>query len=162
MLRPRKPLIVFTPKSLLRTKESFATAEVLVNGRFEPILEDGVASNGARRIVLCSGKVYHDLAKHRAAVEANDVALVRVAQLYPVEENRLSEVAERSPGAELVWCQEEPENMGAYRFLAPHLGEIFGRDPVYSGRSAAASPASGSNKVHHQEQEALIKKAIEG
>jgi len=162
MLRPRKPLIVFTPKSLLRTKESFSPAGVLVNGRFEPVLEDGVAADGARRVVLCAGKVYHDLAKHRAEADATAVALVRVAQLYPVEEGRLAEIANRNPDAQLVWCQEEPENMGAYRFLAPHLERVFGREPTYAGRAAAASPASGSNKVHHQEQEALVKQAIEG
>jgi 2-oxoglutarate dehydrogenase E1 component len=160
LLRPRKPLIVFTPKSLLRTKESFVPSDVLVNGRFEPVLEDGIAAEGASRLVLCSGKVYHDLAKHRSAVEANDVALVRVAQLYPVAEQRLQEISQRNPGAEVVWCQEEPENMGAYRSLAPHLERIFGESLEYAGRPAAASPASGSSKIHQHEQETLVKEAI--
>jgi 2-oxoglutarate dehydrogenase E1 component len=160
MLRPRKPLVVFTPKSLLRTKESFATARVLTDGGFEPVLEDGVAGEGARRVVLCTGKVYHDLAKRRSELGDDHIAIVRVAQLYPIEERRLSEIAERNPAAEIVWCQEEPENMGAYRFLAPHLTRIFGRPPRYAGRAAAASPASGSSKVHQYEQEKLINQAI--
>ncbi|HEY7564467.1 MAG TPA: multifunctional oxoglutarate decarboxylase/oxoglutarate dehydrogenase thiamine pyrophosphate-binding subunit/dihydrolipoyllysine-residue succinyltransferase subunit [Acidimicrobiia bacterium] len=160
LLRPRKPLIVFTPKSLLRTKESFAVVGALENGRFEPVLEDGVASAGARRLVLCSGKVYHDLARRRAEAGVEDVALVRLAQLYPLERSRLTDLAGRHQGAELVWCQEEPENMSAYRFLWHHLRAIFGREPVFAGRAAAASPATGSLKRHQQEQVALVNAAL--
>ena len=160
LLRPRKPLIVFTPKSLLRTKESFSPLEVFTKGRFEPVLEDGVASAGARRLVLCSGKVYHDLARRRAEAELTDVAIVRLAQLYPLETNALSDLATRHQSAELVWCQEEPENMGAHRFLWSHLRRIFGREPQYAGRKAAASPATGSLKVHNQEQKTLVDVAL--
>jgi 2-oxoglutarate decarboxylase len=160
LLRPRKPLIVFTPKSLLRTKESFSSIEVMATGRFEPVLEDGIASEGARRLVLCSGKIYHDLARHRAEAGVDDVAVVRLAQLYPLEMRALADLARRNPQAELIWCQEEPENMGAYRFLWHHLRAIFGREPTYSGRKAAASPASGSLKVHQYEQAALVNSAL--
>ena len=160
LLRPRKPLIVFTPKSLLRTRESFSPVEVFTTGRFEPVLEDGVASTGARRLVLCSGKVYHDLARRRAEAELTDVAIVRLAQLYPAETNALTSLASRHPAAEFVWCQEEPENMGAYRFLGFHLRQIFGREPAYAGRKASASPATGSNKVHQAEQAALVNSAL--
>jgi multifunctional 2-oxoglutarate metabolism enzyme len=160
LLRPRKPLIVFTPKSLLRTKESFSPLEVFTKGRFEPVLEDGVASTGARRLVLCSGKVYHDLARRRAEAGSTDVAIVRLAQLYPLETNALSDLATRHQSAELVWCQEEPENMGAHRFLWSHLRRIFGREPQYAGRKAAASPATGSLKVHTQEQKMLVDVAL--
>jgi 2-oxoglutarate decarboxylase len=160
LLRPRKPLIVFTPKSLLRTRESFSPVEVFTTGRFEPVLEDGIASSAARRLVLCSGKVYHDLARRRADAELTDVAIVRLAQLYPPETNALFDLASRHPGAELVWCQEEPENMGAYRFLWFHLRQIFGREPAYAGRKASASPATGSNKVHQAEQTALVDWAL--
>ena len=115
---------------------------------------------GARRLVLCSGKVYHDLARRRTQAELTDVAIVRLAQLYPLETNALSDLASRHPDAELVWCQEEPENMGAYRFLWFHLRRIFGREPVYAGRKASASPATGSMKVHTQEQEQLVDRAL--
>jgi len=160
LMRPRKPLIVFTPKSLLRTKESFSPLEVFTTGRFEPVLEDGIASAGARRLVLCSGKVYHDLARRRAEAALTDVAIVRLAQLYPLETNALSDLASRHQGAELIWCQEEPENMGAHRFLWHHLRRIFGREPHYAGRKAAASPATGSLKVHNHEQAKLVDLAL--
>ena len=160
LLRPRKPLIIFTPKSLLRTRESFSPVEVLAEGRFQPVLEDGVAPIRARRLVLCSGKVYHDLARRRTQAAIDDVAIVRLAQLYPLEDVALSSLATRHPDAELVWCQEEPENMGAYRFLWHHLRGIFGREPSYAGRRPAASPATGSLKVHLAEQQALVDQAL--
>jgi 2-oxoglutarate dehydrogenase E1 component len=160
LLRPRKPMIIFTPKSLLRTKESFSPIDTMENGRFEPMLEDGVASEGARRLVLCSGKVYHDLARRRAEAGLTDVAIVRVAQLYPLAKAALEELAHRHPDAELIWCQEEPENMGAYRFIWQHLRSIFGREPSYAGRKEAASPATGSLKIHQHEQIDLVNKAL--
>ena len=162
LVRPRKPLIVFTPKSLLRTKDSFSPTAAMSEGRFEPVLEDGVASENASRMVLCSGKVYHDLARFRADDEANDVAIVRLAQLYPLESGRLNELAARNPKATLVWCQEEPENMGAFRFLRGHVESVFARPLVYCGRAPAASPATGSAKTHAQQQEALVRRAILG
>lgn len=160
LLRPRKPLIVFTPKSLLRTKESFSTTEVMSSGRFEPVLEDEVATNNARRLILCSGKVYQDLARFRSEVKADDVALVRLAQLYPIEGQRLADLARRHPDAAVVWCQEEPENMGAYRFLCQHLEAAFGREVSYAGREPSASPATGSARAHAVEQERLVRAAI--
>ncbi|MEX2279540.1 MAG: multifunctional oxoglutarate decarboxylase/oxoglutarate dehydrogenase thiamine pyrophosphate-binding subunit/dihydrolipoyllysine-residue succinyltransferase subunit [Acidimicrobiia bacterium] len=160
LLRPRKPLIVFTPKSLLRTKASFCTAADLSGGRFEPVVVDPTVPSGARRVVLCTGKVYHDLIAHRAAHEIDGIAIVRVPQLFPIPEDELAAVAEVHPGAELVWCQEEPQNMGAYGFLWHELRRIFGREPRYSGRSPAASPATGSMKRHLTEQEALVKDAL--
>ena len=160
LLWPRKPLIVFTPKSLLRTKESFSSVEVLTEGRFEQVLEDDVARDGARRLVLCSGKVYHDLARRRAEAKVDDVAVVRVAQLYPLAEERLADLARRHPQAELVWCQEEPRNQGAARFLFFHLRRLFGREPIYAGRAEAASPATGSLKIHQAEQEKLVNEAL--
>jgi 2-oxoglutarate dehydrogenase E1 component len=153
-------LIVFTPKSLLRTRDSFSGVEVFTEGGFEPVLEDGLASEGARRLVLCSGKVYHDLARKRAEAGLDDVALVRVAQLYPLAEERLADLARRHSGAELVWCQEEPENQGAYRFMFFHLRRVFGREPFYAGRREGASTATGSLKIHLAEQEALLGAAL--
>jgi multifunctional 2-oxoglutarate metabolism enzyme len=162
LLRPRKPLIVFTPKSLLRSRASFATALDLTDGRFEPVVADPSNPSGARRVVLCTGKVYHDLVAHRDDSEIEGVAVVRVPQLFPIPHSELASVAEAHPEAELVWCQEEPKNMGAYGFLWHELRDIFGREPRYAGRSAAASPATGSAKRHAAEQAALVAEALDG
>jgi 2-oxoglutarate dehydrogenase E1 component len=160
LLRPRKPLIVFTPKSLLRTKASFSAADDITDGRFEPVVIDPTVTSGGRRVVLCTGKVYHDLIAHREEKEIEGVAIVRVPQLFPIPETELAEVASRHPGAELVWCQEEPKNMGAYGFFWHELRRIFGREPRYAGRSPAASPATGSLKRHLAEQHALVTDAL--
>ena len=160
LLRPRKPLVVFTPKSLLRTRASFGSAADLTGGGFEPVVIDPKVPSDARRVVLCTGKVYHDLVAHRDEVGLTDVAVVRVPQLFPIPEDELTEVAQSHPEAELVWCQEEPQNMGAYGFLWHELRRIFGREPRYAGRKAAASPATGSAKRHAAEQAALVADAI--
>jgi 2-oxoglutarate dehydrogenase E1 component len=160
LLWPRKPLIVITPKSLLRTKESFSPIEVFTGDGFQQVLEDGVAPANARRLVLCSGKVYHDLARVRAEHDLTEVAIVRVAQLYPLAEDRLRDLANRHSGAEVVWAQEEPENQGAYRFLWHHLRRLFGVEPVFAGRKESAAPATGSFKIHQREQEELIRRAL--
>ena len=156
--RPQKPLIVFTPKSLLRAKPSFVAPTTLEEGRFEPLVPDRVES--ARRLILCTGKVYHDLDARRRERGVDDVAIVRLAQLYPVPDEELADLAARNPDAELVWCQEEPENMGAHRFLWLHLRELFGREPIYAGRAAAGSPATGSARVHREQQSTLVDAAL--
>ena len=161
LLRPRKPLIVFTPKSLLRTKASFGTSSDLTAGTFEPVVIDPTVVKGARRVVLCTGKVYHDLIAHRQSKQIEEVAIVRVPQLFPIPAEQLRAVAANHPEAELVWCQEEPKNMGAYGFLWHELREIFGREPRYAGRSPAASPATGSAKRHTVEQAALVADALD-
>jgi 2-oxoglutarate dehydrogenase E1 component len=159
-LRPRRPLIVFTPKSLLRTKASFSAPEVLGDGAFRPLVDDDQVRSGARRVVLCAGKVYHDLAQARFRTEPEGVAIARVAQLYPLPHDALADLAARHPDAELVWCQEEPENQGAYRFLWHTLRDLFGREPAFAGRRAAASPATGSSRVHAEQQKALVEAAL--
>jgi 2-oxoglutarate dehydrogenase E1 component len=115
---------------------------------------------GEARLVLCAGKVYHDLDARRRERGLDDVAIVRVAQLYPLPVDELSSLAAEHPGATLVWCQEEPENMGAYRFLWPQLREVFGREPLYAGRGPAGSPATGSARVHRQQQALLVDRAL--
>src|SRR3990172_4413016 len=159
LARPHKPLIVFTPKSLLRTKVSFTAASGLSEGGFETVIDDRGIPAGARRLVLCSGKLFWDIAKRKPEAPG-DVALCGLAQLYPVPEAELANLAGRHPSAELVWAQEEPENMGAYRFLWHHLRRIFGREPVYVGRPAAASPAVGSSRLHQVEQAAIVAAAL--
>jgi len=160
MLSPRKPLIVFTPKSLLRTKRSFSSASLLSEGRFEPLIDDVEITEGAKRLVLCAGKIYYDLETKRSELDLDGVALVRISQLYPVPVDRLADLAERHSDAELVWCQEETENGGAYRFLRRYLRDIFDTEPIYAGRPTLASTATGSHRVHAEEQDALVSRAL--
>lgn len=156
----KKPLVIFTPKTPLRTRASFSNAEVFTDGRFEPVLLDTLATEGARRVVLCAGKVYHDLAHRRDELEIDDVALIRVAQLYPLPTDQILAAVVPHPGAELVWCQEEPENQGAYRLIRPELAKVLGRVPQYAGRKASASTASGLTEVHLAQQTELIDAAL--
>ncbi|MFV0416116.1 MAG: 2-oxoglutarate dehydrogenase E1 component [Chthoniobacterales bacterium] len=156
----RKPLILMTPKSLLRAEACVSRAEDFTSSIFSEIICDPLPKNPQtiQRVVLCSGKVYYDLAERRAA-EKSEAALllVRLEQIYPLHEERLIELAETWPkAAEIVWCQEEPKNMGAWSFLEPHLQRIFGREITYAGRSASASTAAGSLGVHKDQQEALL------
>jgi multifunctional 2-oxoglutarate metabolism enzyme len=154
----RKPLVVFTPKSLLRSAASFGSLADLTDGGFRRVIPDPRGVRGARRVVCCSGKLYYELAE----VAPPDVALTRVELLHPVPEAELAEVFADHPGAEVVWAQEEPENMGAWTFLRPHLRRISGREPRYVGRSASASPATGSPHRHAREQAAVVAAAVGG
>jgi 2-oxoglutarate dehydrogenase E1 component len=163
-----KPMVIFTPKSLLRHPRCVSSLNELADGRFEPVLGDPGADPGrVRRVVLCSGKLYFDLLEAREAGGRRDVALVRLEQLYPFPSAALQEVLGRFPaGAELVWAQEEPRNMGAWRFVRENVLDgvldTGGRALRYAGREASASPAPGSLKVHQVEQEALLREALEG
>jgi 2-oxoglutarate dehydrogenase E1 component len=161
-----KPLVVFTPKSLLRHPRCVSSLKELAEGRFEPLLDDRGADPAAvRRVVLCTGKVYYDLLKAREDGKRSDVALLRVERLYPFPSVELEAALLRYPqSAELVWCQEEPRNMGAWRFARERFldGDVVAsRRPLrYAGRPAAAAPAHGSLKVHLREQEQLVKEAL--
>jgi 2-oxoglutarate dehydrogenase E1 component len=161
LLPTKKPLVIFTPKTPLRTRASFSHAEVFTDGRFEPVLSDPLVSDSARRVVLCAGKVYHDLVHRREELGIEDVALIRVAQLYPLPTDQIGLAVAPHPDAELVWCQEEPENQGAYRLVGPELAKALGRVPRYVGRKASASTATGLTKVHLAEQAELIDAALE-
>ena len=153
MLRSvRDPLIVFTPKSLLRSASS--TIGELAEGQFQELIGDGA---GASRVVLCSGKVYYDLLAARG--DRKDVALVRVEQLYPFPLAELTAELARHPGAEVVWCQEESKNMGAWSFVVLLLLEA-GILPRYAGRRASAAPATGFHDRHAAEQAALVAEAL--
>ncbi|MFN2507924.1 MAG: 2-oxoglutarate dehydrogenase E1 component [Chthoniobacterales bacterium] len=158
-----KPLVIMTPKSLLRAEHATSRAEEFTSGVFEEILpapENGPAE-GITRIVLCSGKVYYDLLKYRAAQKITEAALVRIEQLYPLCEAKLREVIGAFPKeANLIWCQEEPQNMGAWSFIEPRLRALFGREIAYAGRNASASPAVGALTLHKAEQAQLIWEAL--
>jgi 2-oxoglutarate dehydrogenase E1 component len=159
----RKPLVLMTPKSLLRFKECVSPPEELVSGRFHEVLDDAEARPASvRRVVLCSGKVYYDLHRQRAQAKAEEVALVRVEQLYPFPEEPVRGVMARyRKAAEWVWAQEESQNMGAWSFIEPRL-RALGCSVQYVGRDASASPATGSHHVHTREQAELAEAAIRG
>jgi len=166
VLRPwRKPLIVMTPKSLLRAPRAVSPLDEFTSGRFRRVLPDAdVAPDGVTRIVACSGKVYYDLVAEREKRQRDDVAIVRLEQLYPLPAAQIEEALALYPAdAPLVWVQEEPENMGAWRFLrAPWGSEAFGRRFHGVTRPASASPATGSGSAHKLEQEELLRDAFEG
>jgi 2-oxoglutarate dehydrogenase E1 component len=162
-----KPLVVMTPKSLLRHPRCLSALADLAGGSFVPVLEDEAADPArVRRVILTSGKLYYDLLKAREERKAGHVALLRQEQLYPFPAGELLRALGRySLSADLVWAQEEPRNMGAWRFVRERFldGEVADsgrRVPRYVGRVASASPAPGSHKVHLQEQEAIVGEAF--
>jgi multifunctional 2-oxoglutarate metabolism enzyme len=154
-----KPLIVFTPKSLLRLKAAVSPAADFTSGSFAPVLPDpSVPDPGSvRRIVLCSGKIYYDLAERRRAAGASDTALLRVERLYPLPAEQIAAELTRYPaGTEVTWVQEEPANMGAWPYVALHLPAVLGRGLTVVSRPASSAPASGSGKAHAAEQAAIV------
>ena len=161
----RKPLVVMAPKSLLRHKQVVSSlADMGPGTSFHRVMyEDQLPSDAeeARQVILCSGKVYYDLAAHRDEHERGDVALVRLEQLYPFPAKALDELLGRFDGATPVWCQEEPRNMGAWSFVLQRLLDR-GTKIEYAGRPEAASPATGSYRRHRAEQEHLVKRAFDG
>lgn len=164
MKRPfRRPLVVMAPKSLFRHPLATSPVDKLAKGRFHEVLDDPEPPSSARRMVLCSGKLFYDLLQRRRQDKVEGVALVRVEQLYPYPEALLAEAAARHGSAqEVVWAQEETQNRGAWSFMFPRLLELFPKGRVrYVGRPASASPAAGSLAVHRREQEALVRSALE-
>ncbi len=167
----RAPLVVATPKSLLRSPLATSTPQELASGSFQKTLDDPAVADPRRirRLLLCSGKVYYDLAqaKQKRSEEqgASDVAIVRLEQMYPWPEGDLSAAIERYPGAsEVYWVQEEPANMGAWTFVRDRLQGLLlpNQSLSFSGRSASASTAVGSLRIHRLEQEALVAAAFAG
>lgn len=158
-----KPLIIMTPKSLLRAEFASSPAKDFTSGRFEEILGAPAVGPAAKtkRVILCAGKVYYDLLNYRDTHKIDGVALIRIEQLYPLDETKLREILKPFPKtAKLVWCQEESQNMGAWTFMEPRLRSMFKRDVAYAGRNASASPAVGSLAIHKREQAALIADAF--
>jgi len=170
----RKPLILMTPKSLLRHKRCISTLEEFAGETSfhrvlwdEAQLEGGLAADNAiKRVVLCTGKVYYDLEEERNNRGIKDVYLMRIEQLYPFPDVALIDELKRFPNADVVWCQEEPKNMGSWSFIRDPLAETMeqlgrgGEAVRYTGRTTAASPATGSFKTHVREQAALVDDAI--
>ncbi len=169
--RYRAPLVIFTPKSLLRLPAASSLPEEFATGGFQPVLDDALASadpSAVKRVLFCSGKVYYDMLTEREARlgdAAGRVALVRLEELYPWPEERVREIVDQYDSAErFVWVQEEPANMGAWTFVRERIREQLpsGRKIAYAGRTSAASPATGSMRIHKQEQAALLEAAFEG
>ncbi len=164
-LRPaRRPLVVMTPKSLLRHPKARSSIDELATGRFRPVVvPENVAPESVRRLVLCSGKLYYELIAAKANEEVSDrVAVVRLELLYPFPEAELREALGEFPGLqEIVWAQEEPSNMGAWSYLRPRLIELSGDLPVrYVGRASRASTAEGHGEEHTGEQARIVREAL--
>ncbi|HZW60583.1 MAG TPA: 2-oxoglutarate dehydrogenase E1 component, partial [Woeseiaceae bacterium] len=164
--RYRKPLIVMTPKSLLRHKMSVSPLSTLSDGRFQLLIGDRSVRdrNTIRRVVFCSGKVYYDLHEARQVHDLEDVAIIRVEQLYPFPiEQYAATIEEYAHVSDIVWCQEEPQNQGAWYQIRHRLQEPLSDEQTlyYAGRPSAAAPASGIFKVHLQQQQALVEAALD-
>lgn len=166
MIRPyRKPLIVMSPKSLLRHPLAVSTLEELANGEFEVIIPeiDEINPKSVDRVVICCGKVFYDLLEKRRELKLENVAILRIEQLYPFPEDRFKEVMKPYKQVkDIIWCQEEPENQGAWYSSQHHFVDCLDKSQKlrYAGRPASASPAVGYASVHHKEQEKLVMDAL--
>jgi 2-oxoglutarate dehydrogenase E1 component len=159
----RKPLIIMTPKSLLRSERAVSRLEDLTESAFQPIIGPTLSGEAkhVERLIFCSGKVYYDLAAYVESNQIRNTALVRVEQLYPLDlEGLVRTLSDVSHADKWVWCQEEPRNMGAWSYIAPSLARIAGREIEYAGRPAAASTAVGSKAWHDRQQNELVNHAF--
>jgi 2-oxoglutarate dehydrogenase E1 component len=166
MLRDlRKPLVIFTPKSLLRNKDATSPISEFTKGGFQTVIGEtkDIKADKVKRVIACSGKVYYDLVKAREAKGSDDVAIVRVEQLYPFPHKAFAAELKKYPKAtEIVWCQDEPQNQGAWFFIQHNIHENMseGQKLGYAGRAASASPAVGYSHLHQDQQKALIDAAF--
>ena len=157
----RRPLIAFTPKSLLRLKAAVSDLDDFTTGTFRPVIGDTIDPAGVRRVLLCSGKIYYDLVAARTEQQRGDVAIVCVEQLYPLPAAEIHAELGRYPNAQLVWVQEEPANQGPWPFMALNLPEhLEGRALLRASRRASASPAVGSVSVHEAQQREIVATAF--
>ena len=163
----RKPLIVMTPKSLLRHQDATSQLEEFSDGEFQPVVperRDHIDAESVERVLMCSGKVYYDLLAYAREHEIDDVAIVRIEQLYPLHVSKLKRaIGEFDDDTDLVWVQEEPRNMGPWKHLHTRFVDLFGeeRTPDYVGRVPSASPATGSKQSHKLEQKRLVEDAFD-
>ena len=166
----RKPLIIMTPKSLLRHKSCISDLSELGPGTsFHRILRDSnsnIKDENVKRVILCSGKIFYDIEEMRNSEEQFDIKIVRIEQLYPFPKKNLIEILKLTPKADVVWCQEEPKNMGGWTFVRDYIEEAMHQSglntdrPIYCGRDAAASPATGSAGRHAKEQRSLVQQSL--
>ena len=159
----RRPLVIMAPKSLLRYKDCVSPVKELEKGRFREIIDDPHPPKRPKRLVLCSGKIYYDLAAAREGMKKKTAALVRIEQLYPLHHGRMHEIIGKYRDAEeIAWVQEETKNRGAWSFMRPWLEHLAPSAKIrYIGRGYAASPATGSLERHQQEQEQIVRAALQ-
>jgi len=152
----KKPLVIMTPKSLLRADFASSPASAFTNDKFHEVFPETAKLKKVDRVILCSGKVYYDLLAYREKHKLTSGAIVRVEQLYPLAEEQLRKAVDAFPNkAKLVWCQEEPRNMGSWLFMEIRLRHFFAREVSYAGRRPSASPAVGAISMHKREQAQL-------
>ncbi len=161
----RKPLVIFTPKSLLRNKDATSPVSEFTKGSFQTVIPEtkDIKADKVKRVIACSGKVYYDLVKKREEKGADDVAIIRVEQLYPFPHKAFAaEIKKYAKATELVWCQDEPQNQGAWFFIQHNIHEnmLDGQKLGYAGRAASASPAVGYSHLHQDQQKALLDAAF--
>jgi 2-oxoglutarate dehydrogenase E1 component len=164
----RKPLVIMTPKSLLRNKDATSPLSEFTSGGFQTVIPEqnaAVVANAAKvkRVIACSGKVYYDLVKKRVEREQDDVAIIRVEQVYPFPHKVFAAELKKYPQAtDIVWCQDEPQNQGAWFFIQHNIHEnmLDGQKLGYSGRAASASPAVGYSHLHQEQQKSLVEGAF--
>jgi 2-oxoglutarate dehydrogenase E1 component len=162
----RKPLVIMTPKSLLRAKDATSPLTDFTKGEFKTVIGEqsaDIVADKVKRVIVCSGKVYYDLVKTRAEKKANDVAVIRVEQLYPFPHKAFAAELKKYPNAtDIVWCQDEPQNQGAWFFVQHYVHEnmLDGQKLGYAGRAASASPACGYAHLHQEQQKALLDQAF--
>jgi 2-oxoglutarate dehydrogenase E1 component len=161
----RKPLVIMTPKSLLRAKDASSPMSEFTRGEFKTVIGDSaeLVADKVKRIIACSGKVYYDLVRKRDERKATDVAILRVEQLYPFPHKAFAAELKKYPNAtDIVWCQDEPQNQGAWFFVQRYVHEnmVEGQRLGYAGRPASASPAVGYAHLHQEQQKALLDQAF--
>jgi 2-oxoglutarate dehydrogenase E1 component len=158
----RKPLVVFTPKSLLRNPRCVSRLDELVSGRFLEVIPDTVDPAKVTAVFFCSGKIYFELLERRERDRRDDIALVRIEQLYPLRVDLIeAALAPFHPVMAFTWVQEEPANMGGWDFMRHSLASLVGIEPRYVGRRAAPAPATGSHRQHKEEQERILQEAFQ-
>jgi len=164
VVRPyRKPLIVFTPKSLLRHPDASSSLEELARGAFQPLIDelDNLDPAPITRLVFCSGRLYYDLLRARRTQENKDIAIIRIEQLYPWPDLELAELLARYPKVnDIVWAQDEPQNQGAWRYAAYPIRLATGITLRYAGRPESSSPATGYASLHKQQLEEILRTAL--
>jgi 2-oxoglutarate dehydrogenase E1 component len=157
----RKPLVIMTPKSLLRHPLAVSDLEEMVSGNFMEVLDDPADITKPRRVLVCSGKIYYPLIQRRRETGSDDTVIVRLEQFYPFPEDQLAKIIDRYHQInDWYWIQEEPQNMGGWQFIHPRLTALTGKSITYIGRNEAASPATGFPEIYKQEQAAILAQAI--
>jgi 2-oxoglutarate dehydrogenase E1 component len=157
----RKPLVVMTPKSLLRNPLAVSKLKDLTKGSFQEVLDDGTNKKTSRRLILCSGKIYYELLQRRQDLKKTDISIIRLEQFYPFPHEQLEEVIDKyGQVKEWYWVQEEPENMGGWNFVRSRLAALVHKHIKYIGRREAASPATGFHNIYRKQQAAIIEEAV--